>query len=77
MVIARSSKAMRNRCRLGMFGGDVVVAASEVLHKGMSGGEGPGGAVTLQAAHRPEPGFQPPVVCLDRVVRIPPDGVQR
>jgi hypothetical protein len=33
--------------------------------------------VAFQAAHRPEPGFQPPVVGLDRVVRVLLDGVQR
>src|SRR5258707_1262812 len=37
----------------------------------MSGGEGPRGAMPLQAAPRPEPGFQPPAVGLDRVVRVP------
>lgn len=31
----------------------------------------------FQAAHRPEPGLQPPVICLDRVVRVLSDGVQR
>ncbi len=32
--------------------------------------------MTLQPAYRPEPGFQPSVVCLDRVVRILLDSVQ-
>jgi len=36
----------------GDLGGDVIVAAAQILHEGMSRGEDPGGAVTLQAAHR-------------------------
>jgi hypothetical protein len=32
--------------------------------------------VAFQSAHRPEPGFQPPVICFDRVVRVLLDGVQ-
>jgi hypothetical protein len=43
----------------------------------VTGGEGPRGAVALQAARRPESGFQPLVVCLDRVVLILPGEVQR
>src|SRR5208283_6151264 len=35
------------------------------------------GAVPFQSAHRPEPGFQPSVICLDRVVRVLPDGLHR
>jgi hypothetical protein len=31
----------------------------------------------FQAPHRPEPGLQPPVICLDRVVRVLLHGVQR
>ena len=58
-------------------GGDVIVAAAQILHKGVTGGEDPRLPVTLQSAHRPEPGFEPPVVCFDRVVRVLPDGVQR
>src|SRR5260370_30863284 len=60
----------------GDAGGDVVVAAAQVLREGVTGGEGASWAVTLQPAHRPEPGLQPPVVCLDPVVRILPRGVQ-
>jgi hypothetical protein len=58
------------------LGGDVVVAAAQVLDEGMSCGEDPGGAGTLQAAHRPQPCLQPPVVRLDRVVRVPLNSVQ-
>ena len=60
----------------GHFGSDVVVAAAEILHEGVAGGQNPRGAVALQSAHGPEPGFQPPVVCLGRVVRILPHDVQ-
>jgi len=61
----------------GDFGSDVVVAAAEILHEGMTGGEDPRGAVTLQSPHRPQPGLQPPVVSLDRVVRVLLHDVQR
>jgi hypothetical protein len=53
------------------------VAAAEILHEGMTGSQDPRGAVALQAAHRPEPGFQPPVICFDRVTRVLLNGVQR
>ena len=39
------------------LGGDVVMAAAEVLNEGMSSGENLGRAVTLQSAHRPESCF--------------------
>jgi len=43
----------------------------------MTGGESPCRAVALQAPHWPQPGFQPSMVCLDRVVRVLLEGVQR
>ena len=43
----------------------------------MTGGQDPRGPVPFQSAHRPEPGLQPAVICLDRVVRVLLDGVQR
>jgi hypothetical protein len=52
------------------------VAAAEVLHEGVPGGEGPRGPVAFEAAHRPQPGLQPAVIRFDRVVRVPLDGVQ-
>jgi hypothetical protein len=58
------------------LGGDVVVAAAQVLHEGVSRGENPARAVTLQPAHRPQPCFQPPVVCPGRIVRMSFDGMQ-
>jgi len=47
------------------------VAAADVLHKGLSGADRLGGAQAFEAAHRPEPGFQPAVVGFDPVV-LPP-----
>ena len=61
----------------GSLGGDVVVTAAQILHEGMTGGEDPRGAVTLQSPHRPQPGLQPPVICLDRIVGVLLNGVQR
>jgi hypothetical protein len=46
----------------GDVGGDVVVAAAQVLDERVAGGEDPRSPVTLQSAHRPEPGFEPSVV---------------
>jgi hypothetical protein len=62
---------------VGRVDGDVVVAAANVLHEGVAGGEDPCGAVTFQSAHRPEPGFQPSVVRLNRIVRVLLDCVPR
>jgi hypothetical protein len=76
MMIARSSKAMRSRWRLGASMGDVVVAAAEVLHECITDDENPRRAVPLHTPHRPEPGLQPPLVCLDRVVRVLLSSVQ-
>jgi hypothetical protein len=61
----------------GDVGGEFVVAAAEVLHERVAGSQDPCGPVPLQAAHRPQPRFQPAMIGLDRVVRIPLDGVQR
>jgi hypothetical protein len=58
------------------LGGDVVVAAAQVLDEGMPRGEDPGGPVALEPAHWPQPCFQPPVVRPDRVVRVPLNGMQ-
>jgi hypothetical protein len=60
----------------GDVGGEFVVAAAEVLHECMASGQDPRGPVAFEAAHRPQPRFQPPVICFDRVVRVPLDGVQ-
>ena len=58
-------------------GGEFIVAAAEILHERVTGGQDPCGPVALQAAHRPQPRFQPAVISLDRVVRVSLDGVQR
>jgi hypothetical protein len=53
------------------------VAAAQILDERVTGGQDPRGPVTFQAAHRPQPRFQPPVIGLDRVVGIALDGMQR
>jgi hypothetical protein len=58
------------------LGGGVVVAVAQVLHEGMSRGENPDAAVALQPASAAAVAFQPPVICLDRVVRVLLNGVQ-
>jgi hypothetical protein len=50
---------------VGCFGGDVVVAAPDVLHEGVAGGDGSGGLEVLKAAHRAKPGLEPAMVRLD------------
>ena len=47
-----------------------VVAASEVLHEGVTSDDHTGRSVGLQAAHRSEPGLEPPVVVLDAIVGV-------
>ena len=63
-----------------MAGGDVdgefVVAAAEILDEGVTGRDDARGSVSLQAAHRSQPRFQPAMVGLDGVVRVALDGVQ-
>jgi hypothetical protein len=61
----------------GDIGGEFVVAAAEVLRESVAGGQDPRGPAAFDSAHRPEPGFQPPVICFDRVVRVALDGMQR
>jgi hypothetical protein len=52
------------------IGPEVVEAPAEVLDKGVSGDDHPGGAVTLQPSHRSEAGLETPVVGLERIVRM-------
>jgi hypothetical protein len=66
ITLAKFSRTLRDR-----------VAAAEVLDEGMPGGHDPRGPVTFQPPHRPQPGFQPPVIGFSRVVRVPLHGVQR
>src|SRR5450755_3289835 len=42
----------------------------------MPGGKNSRGPAALQSAHQPQPGLQSAMISLDRVVRIPLDGVQ-
>jgi hypothetical protein len=60
----------------GDAGREFMVAAAEIPGKCVTGSQDPRGLVALQSAHRPQPCFQPAVISLDRVVRIPLDGVQ-
>jgi hypothetical protein len=60
----------------GEIGGEFIMTAAEVLHEGVPGGQDPRGPVAFQAAHRPQPGLQPSVIGLDRIVRVALDGVQ-
>jgi hypothetical protein len=49
-------------------GAEIVEAPAEVLDEGMTGDDDPGGAVSLQPAHRAKSCLQPPMVGLERVV---------
>jgi hypothetical protein len=60
-----------------LFGSDLVVASTQVLHERVPGCHGPGGAVPLETAHRSESGFESTMIGFDRVVRVPLDAVQR
>ena len=60
----------------GGIGGEFVVAAVQILDERVPGGENARGAAAFQAAHRPEPGCQPAVIGLDRIIRVLLDGVQ-
>jgi hypothetical protein len=61
----------------GNIGSDVVVAAAQILDEGVSGGDDTRGPGAFQSAHRPQPGFQPPMIGFDRTVRVALDGMQR
>jgi hypothetical protein len=60
----------------GYVSGEFIVTTADVLHEGVPGRDDPCGPVALQAAHRPQPRFQPAVISLDRVVRALLDGMQ-
>jgi hypothetical protein len=62
---------------VGDVGGEFIVAAAQILDESVPGGDDPRGPVAFESAHRPEPGLQPPVICFDRAVGVPLDGVQR
>ena len=47
---------------------ELVVATTEVLDEGVSGADHPGGAKLFEAAHRPQPSLESPMICFDEVV---------
>jgi hypothetical protein len=53
----------------GDVGSEVIVAATEIWTMACPAANVRGPAA-FQAAHRPQPGFQPPVIGPDRVVRV-------
>src|SRR6266508_1578220 len=57
-------------------GAQTVEAPAEVLHQGMPGDDDPGGAISLQPAHRAESRFQASVVGLETVVRVDRGAVE-
>ena len=57
-------------------GREFIVAAAQVLDERVPGADDPRGPAALQSAHRPQPRFQPSVIYLDPVVRVPLDGMQ-
>ena len=63
-----SSNAARGPILHGQVGGDLVVAAAQVLHEGLPGGDGARRRETFESAHRPQPGFKSTVVGFDDVV---------
>jgi len=42
----------------------------------VTGSHNPGGPAAFQSAHQPQPRFQPAVIGIYRVVRVPLDGMQ-
>ena len=59
------------------IGGDLVVASTQVLHERVTGGDGAGGAVSLETTHRSKSGLEPSMIGLDGVVRVLLDAVPR
>ena len=55
---------------------DLVVAPSDILDEGMTGGEDASRAESLEAAHRSKPGFESTMVRLDPVIRILLGGME-
>jgi hypothetical protein len=52
------------------LGPEFVVAAAEVLHKGVASADHPCAAESFQAAHRPQPGLQLAMIGFDPVVGV-------
>jgi hypothetical protein len=67
-------------CMDAVAGGDIdgefIMTAAKILDEGVTGGQNPRGPVALQAAHRPQPGLQPPVISLNRIIRVPLNCMQ-
>jgi hypothetical protein len=58
------------------IGSEFMVAAAQILHECMTGGQYPRGSLAFEAAHRPQPGFQPPVTGFRGVTGVPLGGVR-
>jgi hypothetical protein len=54
---------------VGLHPRELVVATSEVLDEGVSGADHSGGAKLFEAAHRPQPSLESPMICFDEVQR--------
>jgi hypothetical protein len=67
----RGGDAQRRRSGVSEF----VVAAAEILDECVAGDDHLCGAIGPQAPHRAEPMFEPSMVGLDRIVRVPLDVV--
>jgi hypothetical protein len=72
----RVRRRWRAACAARGIGGDVVLAAAQILHGRMTRSEDPRRAVAFQAAHRPQLGLQPPMICLDRISGVALHGMQ-
>jgi hypothetical protein len=55
---------------VGDVGGEFIVAAAQILDERVPGGDDPCGPAAFQAARRPQPGLQPSMIGLDRVIRV-------
>src|SRR5947209_19319462 len=49
---------------------ELVVATSEVLDEGVSGADDSGRAKLFEAAHRPQPSLESPMICFDKVIGV-------
>jgi hypothetical protein len=58
-----------------LVGGDLVMAATQVLHERVAGGKYPQPGHGLDPAHRSQPSFQLRVVGLDPIVGVSLDVV--
>ena len=56
---------------------EYVVAATNVLHEGVTADDHSGGPVGLESAHRSQSGLEPPVVSLNAVVHVLVGVVER